>query len=127
MSAPSPVPRPPDVRVGRSGGLRAIATNHSVRRYVERSLGIGEEALAGLDDAAAVEVLFKQGKWLVPRRDFNLLGVFEVKIEEGPGGIAYVQTFVTPRGMTYIAGLLKKRDLKREREAAARTQGELGI
>ncbi len=100
------------------------------------------EGLYGLQNAARVfgeapngfcdwlrneGILFKQGKWLVPRRDFTLLGVFEVKIEEGPGGIAYVQTFVTPRGMTYIAGLLKKRDLRREREAAARTQGELGI
>ena len=62
-------PSPPDVRVDHSGGLRAIATNHSVRRYVERSLGIGEEALAGLDDAAAVEALHAAGYHVQAYRD----------------------------------------------------------
>ncbi|SFU50683.1 MULTISPECIES: hypothetical protein [unclassified Methylobacterium] len=67
MSAPTPVP--PDVIVDRSGGRRAIATNHSVRRYVERSLGIGEEVLAGLDDAAAVEALHAAGYHVQAYRD----------------------------------------------------------
>ncbi|MCJ2025572.1 phage antirepressor KilAC domain-containing protein [Methylobacterium sp. J-067] len=82
----------------------------------------GEEPNGFCDWLQNEGVLIKQGEWLVPRRE-----VFEIKIEEAPGGIAFVQTFVTPRGMTYIAGLPKKRDLKRDREAAARTQGELGI
>lgn len=45
-------------------------------------------------------ILFKQGKWLVPKLDFTMLGVFEVKIEEGSDGVVFIQTFVTPRGMT---------------------------
>lgn len=69
-------------------------------------------------------ILFKQGRHLVPKRDFTLLGVFEVKVEEGVSGPAYVQTFVTPRGMQYIAGLLKKRDLKRRAEGAVDLFGE---
>lgn len=66
---PTPSPVPPDVRVDRSGGLRASVSHHAVRRYVERALRLGEETLAGLADRDAIEVLATWGYHVQAYRD----------------------------------------------------------
>lgn len=59
--APFANPLPPDVLVDRSGGLRARVSDHAIRRYCERVLGLGEDRLAGIDDHAAQRVLVELG------------------------------------------------------------------
>ncbi|MFC4172724.1 hypothetical protein ACFOYU_11725 [Microvirga sp. GCM10011540] len=59
MQSISPVPC--DVRVDRSGGLRARVTHHAVRRYVERALRVGEDLMDGVSDRDAVEAFKGMG------------------------------------------------------------------
>lgn len=54
-------PVPPDVIVDRSGGLRAQVSAHALRRYCERALGLGEVALAGLNDHQCRVELVERG------------------------------------------------------------------
>ncbi|MBI1689517.1 hypothetical protein D9Y22_12420 [Methylorubrum sp. DB1722] len=48
---------PPEVVHDHSGGQRAFVTHHAVRRFCERVLGLGEEALEGVGDREAVDAL----------------------------------------------------------------------
>lgn len=50
-------PVPPEVEHDHSGGVRAIVTHHAIRRFCERVLGLGEDALEGVGDREAVAAL----------------------------------------------------------------------
>ncbi|MBD8908653.1 hypothetical protein MZTS_18465, partial [Methylorubrum zatmanii] len=58
---PAPSPVPSEVVHDHSGGQRAFVTHHAIRRFCERVLGLGEEALEGVGDREAVEALRNLG------------------------------------------------------------------
>jgi hypothetical protein len=113
-AAPEPQAQP---QRGNPDGIRARATDHAVRRYAERALGVWIE---GMDDGAAIAALRARGINVgAIRRKLSILGGLGVANDATAVTADGLKLVISDRAVVTVLAKKLRQDLTSLNEASA--------